>query len=94
MSQPSSSHAAVVLDRLSLTWPDGTVALDGVSGAFGAGRTGAGAAGALAGSSWARRGCAPSQSAENRRAAAAEAEPRRRTVFMAFQFSERNCIRR
>lgn len=40
MSQPSSSHAAVVLDRLSLTWPDGTVALDGVSGAFGAGRTG------------------------------------------------------
>lgn len=40
MSQPPSSHAAVVLDRLSLTWPDGTVALDGVSGAFGAGRTG------------------------------------------------------
>ncbi|MFJ6550508.1 ABC-F family ATP-binding cassette domain-containing protein [Microbacterium sp. NPDC091676] len=40
MSQPSSSHAAVVLDRLSFTWPDGTVALDGVSGAFGAGRTG------------------------------------------------------
>uniref|UniRef100_UPI00109D3733 ATP-binding cassette domain-containing protein n=1 Tax=Microbacterium sp. K36 TaxID=2305439 RepID=UPI00109D3733 len=40
MSQPSSSHAAVVLDRLSLTWPDGTVALDGVSGAFGSGRTG------------------------------------------------------
>ena len=40
MSQPSSPHAAVVLDRLSLTWPDGTVALDGVSGAFGAGRTG------------------------------------------------------
>lgn len=40
MSQPSSSHAAVVLDRLSLTWPDGAVALDGVSGAFGAGRTG------------------------------------------------------
>ena len=40
MSQPSSSHAAVVLDRLSLTWPDGTVALDGMSGAFGAGRTG------------------------------------------------------
>ena len=40
MSQPSSSHAAVVLDRLSFTWPDGSVALDGVSGAFGAGRTG------------------------------------------------------
>ena len=40
MSQPTSSHASVVLDRLSFTWPDGTVALDGVSGAFGAGRTG------------------------------------------------------
>lgn len=40
MSQPSSSHASVVLDRLSFTWPDGTVALDGVSGAFGSGRTG------------------------------------------------------
>lgn len=31
---------AVVLDRLTFTWPDGTPALTGVSGAFGAGRTG------------------------------------------------------
>lgn len=31
---------AVVLDRLTFTWPDGSVALDGVSGAFSAGRTG------------------------------------------------------
>ncbi|CAN7179520.1 ABC-F family ATP-binding cassette domain-containing protein [Microbacterium sp. LjRoot45] len=33
-------HSAVALDRLSFTWPDGTVALDGVTGAFGTGRTG------------------------------------------------------
>ncbi|GAA1930121.1 ATP-binding cassette domain-containing protein [Microbacterium aoyamense] len=31
---------SIVLDRLSFSWPDGTVALSGVSGAFGAGRTG------------------------------------------------------
>ncbi|MGV2903895.1 ATP-binding cassette domain-containing protein, partial [Microbacterium sp. AGC62] len=40
MSQPSTLHASVVLDRLTFTWPDGSVALDGVSGAFGSGRTG------------------------------------------------------
>lgn len=34
---PSS---AVVLDRVTFTWPDGSTALDAVSGAFGAGRTG------------------------------------------------------
>ena len=34
---PSS---AVVLDRVTFTWPDGSTALDSVSGAFGAGRTG------------------------------------------------------
>lgn len=33
-------HSSVVLDRLTFTWPDGSVALDAVSGAFGAGRTG------------------------------------------------------
>jgi ATPase subunit of ABC transporter with duplicated ATPase domains len=32
--------SAVALDRITFTWPDGTVALDGVSGAFGTGRTG------------------------------------------------------
>ncbi len=31
---------AVVLDRISLTWPDGRAALENVSGTFGAGRTG------------------------------------------------------
>lgn len=40
MSHPSPLHSAVVLDRLSFTWPDGTIALDGLSGAFGSGRTG------------------------------------------------------
>lgn len=35
-----SPSPAVVLDRLSFAWPDGTVALREVSGAFGAGRTG------------------------------------------------------
>lgn len=40
MSHPSSSHASVVLDRLTFTWPDGSPALDSVSGAFGLGRTG------------------------------------------------------
>lgn len=37
MSSPSPS---LVLDRVRLVWPDGTVALDDVSGAFGPGRTG------------------------------------------------------
>lgn len=35
-----SSFPAVVLDRLTFSWPDGSVALDAVSGAFNAGRTG------------------------------------------------------
>ena len=39
MSQPTL-HSSVVLDRLTFTWPDGSTALDGVSGAFGSGRTG------------------------------------------------------
>jgi len=39
MSTPHPS-SAVVLDRLSYTWPDGSPALDAVSGSFGAGRTG------------------------------------------------------
>ena len=30
----------VLLDRVSFAWPDGSVALSDVSGAFGAGRTG------------------------------------------------------
>lgn len=33
-------HSTIVLDRISFVWPDGTVALRDVSGAFGAGRTG------------------------------------------------------
>lgn len=36
----SSTHPAVVLDRLTFSWPDGTTPLRDVSGAFGAGRTG------------------------------------------------------
>ena len=40
MSQPTTVHPSVVLDRVTYTWPDGTTALDGVSGAFGSGRTG------------------------------------------------------
>lgn len=40
MSTPTTLHASVVLDRLTFTWPDGSTALDGVSGAFGSGRTG------------------------------------------------------
>ncbi|MFF7292959.1 ABC-F family ATP-binding cassette domain-containing protein [Microbacterium sp. NPDC008134] len=39
MSTPSL-HSSVVLDRLTFTWPDGSTALDAVSGAFGSGRTG------------------------------------------------------
>jgi ATPase subunit of ABC transporter with duplicated ATPase domains len=35
-----STTPSVVLDRVSFTWPDGTIALDDVSGAFGSGRTG------------------------------------------------------
>ncbi|MDF2558807.1 MAG: transporter [Microbacterium sp.] len=40
MSTPTTLHASVTLDRLTFTWPDGSTALDGVSGAFGSGRTG------------------------------------------------------
>jgi len=36
----SSFHPAVVLDGVTFAWPDGTPVLDGVSGAFGRGRTG------------------------------------------------------
>jgi ATPase subunit of ABC transporter with duplicated ATPase domains len=39
MPAPTLSPA-IVLDRLTFTWPDGTRALDAVSGAFGTGRTG------------------------------------------------------
>jgi ATPase subunit of ABC transporter with duplicated ATPase domains len=39
MSNPTL-HASVTLDHLTFAWLDGTVALDGVSGAFGSGRTG------------------------------------------------------
>lgn len=39
MSTPALS-SAVVLDRLTFRWPDGSPALDAVSGAFGTGRTG------------------------------------------------------
>ena len=39
MSTPSLS-AAVTLDRLTFAWPDGSVALEAVSGSFGSGRTG------------------------------------------------------
>lgn len=39
MSTPTL-HASVTLDRLTFTWPDGSTALDSVSGSFGAGRTG------------------------------------------------------
>ncbi|MDQ0615476.1 ATPase subunit of ABC transporter with duplicated ATPase domains [Microbacterium sp. W4I4] len=39
MSTPSLS-AAVTLDRLTFTWPDGSIALDALSGSFGSGRTG------------------------------------------------------
>ena len=33
-------HSSVTLDRVSLIWPDGSTALDAVSGSFGTGRTG------------------------------------------------------
>lgn len=39
MSQPTL-HASVTLDRLTFTWPDGSTALDNLSGSFGSGRTG------------------------------------------------------
>ncbi|MGP6172465.1 ABC-F family ATP-binding cassette domain-containing protein [Microbacterium sp. A204] len=39
MSTPTP-HASVTLDRLTFTWPDGSTALDGISGAFSTGRTG------------------------------------------------------
>lgn len=39
MSSPTP-HAAVTLDRLTFTWPDGSAALREVSGSFGTGRTG------------------------------------------------------
>ncbi|WP_431070942.1 ABC-F family ATP-binding cassette domain-containing protein [Microbacterium phyllosphaerae] len=39
MSVPTL-HSSVTLDRLTFTWPDGTTALDAVSGSFGTGRTG------------------------------------------------------
>lgn len=34
------AHTAIALSRVSFTWPDGTVALDAVTGALGHGRTG------------------------------------------------------
>ncbi|MCM3695372.1 ABC-F family ATP-binding cassette domain-containing protein [Microbacterium oleivorans] len=37
---PTTLTSAVILDRITYTWPDGTVALSDVSGAFGDGRTG------------------------------------------------------
>lgn len=37
---PTTSTSAVTLDRLSFAWPDGTVALSDVTGAFSGGRTG------------------------------------------------------
>ncbi len=39
MSVPTL-HSSVVLDRLTYTWPDGSTALDAVSGSFGSGLTG------------------------------------------------------
>ncbi|WP_336646334.1 ABC-F family ATP-binding cassette domain-containing protein [Microbacterium sp. USHLN186] len=36
----TSTSAVVTLDRVSFAWPDGSVALDTVSGSFGSGRTG------------------------------------------------------
>lgn len=39
MSVPTL-HSAVTLDRLTFTWPDGSTAIDAVSGSFGSGRTG------------------------------------------------------
>ncbi|WP_336630660.1 MULTISPECIES: ATP-binding cassette domain-containing protein [unclassified Microbacterium] len=40
LSPLSPARPAIVLDRLSLTWPDGSPALRELSGAFGSGRTG------------------------------------------------------
>ncbi|WP_314505624.1 ATP-binding cassette domain-containing protein [uncultured Microbacterium sp.] len=36
----TSAHSTVLLDRVSFAWPDGSVALSDITGAFGAGRTG------------------------------------------------------
>src|SRR5918993_2129258 len=36
----SARHSTVVLDRVSFTWPDGSVVLSDLSGSFGAARTG------------------------------------------------------
>jgi ATPase subunit of ABC transporter with duplicated ATPase domains len=36
----STQHPAVVIDGLTLVWPDGAIALDGLDAAFNAGRTG------------------------------------------------------
>jgi len=41
MSSPNIfTTAAVTIDRVSFAWPDGSIALDAVSGSFGSGRTG------------------------------------------------------
>lgn len=41
MSSPTTpTTASVTLDRVTFSWPDGSVALDSVSGSFGSGRTG------------------------------------------------------
>ncbi|GAA5153614.1 ATP-binding cassette domain-containing protein [Microbacterium pseudoresistens] len=40
MSSLRTTASTVVLDRITVSWPDGALALDAVSGAFGAGRTG------------------------------------------------------
>src|SRR3954451_11933902 len=36
----SSTRPSITLSDVSLTWPDGTIALAGITGTFGAGRTG------------------------------------------------------
>jgi len=36
----SPTHSSVVLERVTYAWPDGSIALSGISGAFGEGRTG------------------------------------------------------
>lgn len=35
-----TTHSSITLDRLAFAWPDGTVALGGISGSFSTGRTG------------------------------------------------------
>lgn len=39
-SKNTPKHAAVTLHNVTFEWPDGSVALDGISGTFGAGKTG------------------------------------------------------